>query len=511
MARVAFILFYSRLALGPGQLVACLKKEGHDSAVFYLKRRRATIKRSVRRFDPQEFHVMVTRSGRDMILSYAEPISEAEKRLLCSELARFKPTLIALSLRTIAFRRAAEITKLLQAEFDAPVVWGGIEPTIEPERCIEHADIVCIGEGEKTLLQLVSRIDAAQSYADIPGLWVRHDREVIRNPVSAPVEPLDSLPFPDYSPQNKFLIDANRLVGGYSVRHFNGMYEIISSRGCPFSCSFCCSALLKELHPQYRRIRRRSPEHVVAELAEAKRTNNIRYVNFHDDVFTFDGQWIDRFAGLYARDVGIPFRAYIHPAMANADILATLKRSGLERVTIGIQSGSERLLRDVYHRQVSNEKAIRAMETLGKLDIQYDVDMITNNPLETEEDCRKTFELLLNAPSKCRLNGGLSKLSFFPNSEIERMVKERDAAPEADNRVFDFYNRLYLLADSRLPKGFVRRLSRSSFCREHPAALAPLFAVPWAKESLIFGLKEALPSHMYEFLRERLKPARDRV
>ena len=511
MARVAFILFYSRLALGVGQLVACLKDEGHETAVFYLKRRRATLRRNVRNFDPQEFHVMVTRSARDMILSYAEPISGTEMRLLCSELAKFKPDLIALSLRTIAVRRAAEVTDLLHAEFDVPVVWGGIEPTIEPERCIDQADIVCIGEGEEPLLQLVRRIDRGEKYTDISGLWVRQDGEVARNPVPAPIADLNALPFPDYSPQNNFLIDANRLVAGYSVRHFNGMYEIISSRGCPFACAFCCSASLKELHPHYRRIRRRSPEHVVGELVEAKRIHDIKYVNFHDDVFTFDGRWIERFADLYTRDVRIPFRANIHPAMANEKILAVLQRSGLECVTIGIQSGSERLLNNVYNRPVSNDKAMQAMQTLERLGIQYNVDIITNNPCETEEDCRQTFGLLLNAPPHCRLNGGLSKLSFFPNTAIERMVNERKELSQVDERMFDFYNRLYLLADSRLPKQFLKRLSRSTFFRAHPAALAPFFAVPWTKESVIFWLKNLLPLQVYELLRERLKAARDRV
>ncbi len=511
MARVAFILFYSRLALGVGQLVACLKKERHETAVFYLKRRRAALARAVRTYHPQEFHVMVTRSGRDMILSYAAPISDAEKRLLCSQLAAFRPDLIALSLRTIAFRRAAEITDLLRTEFGVPVVWGGIAPTIEPERCIQHADIVCIGEGEEPLLELVRRIDRGEKYTDIPGLWIREDGEVARNPVQAPIADLDSLPFPDYSPQNKFLIDANRVVKGYSVRHFNGMYEIISSRGCPFSCSFCCSSSLKELHPRYRRIRRRSPEHIVGELVEAKRVHDIRYVNFHDDVFTFDSSWVERFTALYTRDVGIPFRANIHPAMANEDILAALKQSGLECVTVGIQSGSERLLKDVYHRPVSNDRAMQAMLTLEKLGIEYNVDIITNNPFETEQDCRQTFELLLNAPPHCLLNGGLSKLSFFPKTAIEQMFHESKDLPKTDDRMFDFYNRLYLLADSHLPKTFVKRLSQSSFLRAHPAALAPLFAVPWIKESVIFGLKNTLPPAVYESLREKLKPARERV
>jgi len=511
MARVAFISFYSRLALGIGQLVSCLKKEGHETVVLYLKRRRAALARAVRTYEPQEFHVMVTRSGRDMILSYAAPISEVEKRLLCSELAAFAPDLIALSLRTIAFRRAAEITDLLHAEFDVPVLWGGIEPTIEPERSIRHADIVCIGEGEEPLLELVGRIDAGESYADIPGLWIRRDDEVVRNPVPAPITDLDSLPFPDYSPENKILIDANRVVKGYSVSHFNGMYEIMSSRGCPFSCSFCCSSLLKELHPSYRRIRRRSPEHVVGELAEAKRMYRVKYVNFHDDVFTFDRNWIDRFAQLYPREVGVPFWAYVHPATANENTLAALKRAGLDRLTMGIQSGSERILRDVYHRRSSTDKAVQAMNTLEKLDIRYDVDVITNNPFETEQDCRQTFELLLSAPAHCRLNGGLSKLSVFPNTAIERMFRENTDLPKADDRMFDFYNKLYLLSDSRLPKRVVKRLSHSSFLRAHPAALAPLFAVPWIKESVIFGLKNTLPPTVYESLREKLKPARDNV
>jgi anaerobic magnesium-protoporphyrin IX monomethyl ester cyclase len=510
MARVAFISFYSRLALGIGQLVSCLKQEGHETIVLYLKRRRAALARAVRSYDPQEFHVMVTRSGRDIILSYAAPISDTEKRLLCSELAGFRPDLIALSLRTIAFRRAAEITDLLHTEFDVPVVWGGIEPTIEPERCIQRADIVCIGEGEEPLLELVRRIHAGESYTDVPGLWVRQDGEVTRNPVPAPIADLDALPFPDYSPENKFLIDANRLVKGYSVSHFNGMYEIMSSRGCPFSCSFCCSSSLKELHPRYRRIRRRSPEHVVGELTEAKRRYRVRYINVQDDVFTFDRDWIDRFAELYARDVGISFWAYVHPAMTDENTLATLKRAGLDRVTMGIQSGSERLLRDVYHRRFSNDKALQAMDTLEKQDIRYDVDIITNNPLETEQDCRQTFELLLNAPRHCRLNGGLSKLSVFPNTAIERLFRENKDILKADNGMFDFYNKLYLLSDSRLPKRFVKRLSRSSFLRAHPDALAPLFAVPWIKESVIFSLKNTLPPTVYESLREKLKPAGDR-
>jgi radical SAM superfamily enzyme YgiQ (UPF0313 family) len=510
MARAAFILFYSRLALGVGQLVACLKKEGHETAVFYLKRRRATLARTVRKYDPQEFHVMVTRSGRDMILSYAAPISEAEKKLLRSELAKFKPDLIALSLRTIALRRAAEITDLLHTAFDVPVVWGGIEPTIEPERCIQHADIVCLGEGEEPLLELVRRLDRGEKYTDIPGLWVREEGEVARNPVPAPIADLDALPFPDYSPENKFLIDADRVVTGYSLRHFNSMYEIMSSRGCPFSCSFCCSTSLKELHPRYRTVRRRSPEHVVNELVKAKRTDDIRYVNFQDDVFTFDGRWIEQFAKLYTRDVQVPFWAYIHPAMADEEILATLKQSGLECVTMGIQSGSERLLRDVYHRRFSNEKAMRAMEILERLGIRYNVDIITNNPLETEEDCRQTLAVLLNAPPHCRLNGGLSKLSVFPNTPIERMVREGESLTQLDSRKFEFYNRLYLLADSLVPKGLVAQLSRSTLFRAHPAALAPFFAAPWIKESVIFGLKNSLPPNVYELLREKLKPARDR-
>jgi len=511
MTRVAFILFYSRLELGVGQLVACLKKEGHDTAVFYLKRRRATLKRNVRNFDPQEFHVMVTRSSRDMILSYAEPISEKEKQLLCSELAKFKPDLIGLSLRTIALRRAVEITDLLRKQFSVPIVWGGIEPTIEPEKCIQHADIVCVGEGEEPFLELVRRIDAGNQYTDIPGLWVRHDGEIIRNPMGAPIEDLDSLPFSDYSPENKFLIDADHVTAGYSVRHFGGMYEIITSRGCPFSCSFCCNDFLKQLHPGYRRIRRRSPEHVVGELVEARKTHDITYVNVQDDVFTFDTAWIDEFARLYARDVGIPFCAYSHPAMADREVLATLKRAGLNCVTIGIQSGSERILKDVYYRFVSNERALQAMETLDQLGIRYNVDIITNNPFETEEDCRQTLDLLFNAPRRCQLNGGLSKLSFFPSTRIERMLLESASPPQLDNRMFDFYNKLYLLADSRVRKKLVRRLSDSRFLRAHPGALAPLFAVPWIKESVIFLAKNALPPNVYEQLRYKLRSVRGRV
>jgi anaerobic magnesium-protoporphyrin IX monomethyl ester cyclase len=99
--------------------------------------------------------------------------------------------LIALSFMSNYLDRASQLSHALREGMKVPLVVGGIHPTVLPEPCLEFADIVCVGEGEEALLELVQRIEAGHDYADVRNLWLRRDGQIVRNPVRPLIEDLD--------------------------------------------------------------------------------------------------------------------------------------------------------------------------------------------------------------------------------------------------------------------------------------------------------------------------------
>ena len=119
----------------------------------------------------------VAARGKEYVWNCHTPFSEREYALLFEELERFRPDLIGMSLTSLTMQAAAEVTLRLKRRFpDVPVIWGGAGPTLEPERALDHADLVCKGEGEELIVELAERLDAGADYADLPDLWLKIGR-----------------------------------------------------------------------------------------------------------------------------------------------------------------------------------------------------------------------------------------------------------------------------------------------------------------------------------------------
>jgi uncharacterized radical SAM superfamily protein len=206
----------------------------------------------------------------------------------------------------------------------------------------------------------------------------------------------------------------------------------MTSRGCPFNCTFCCNSILREIYKgKGSYIRRRSIENVISELLTAKKKYNIAEVTFQDDIFVDDPKWLYPFLEEYKKKIGLPFACFLHSRFVSEPVIKSLKDAGLYTADLGIQSGSEKIRREVYHRRQSNEEIIRAANLLNR-EIAMAYDIIIDNPFETQEHLIDTINLLLQFPHPFRLH--LITLTLFPKYPVTLKAMERGLIerPNAD-------------------------------------------------------------------------------
>ena len=177
------------------------------------------------------------------------------------------------------YDNAHELTKYLKRNFGSiPVIWGGIHPTISPETSLECADYVCIGEGEKTVKDFARAISEGENPTSINNICYLEDGEVKKNQLYPLIENLDEIPAYEHVPTKSFIqekggqiIPIDKPVFKKYARYRGMTYSVMSSRGCPFSCTYCCNNFLSSLY-QTKKVRRRSAENVIAELENPLKT-----------------------------------------------------------------------------------------------------------------------------------------------------------------------------------------------------------------------------------------------
>ena len=206
-----------------------------------------------------------------------------------SLMLRERPDVVGISCftmgRTNAYRLAREAKRVLPG---ALVVMGGPHATFFPEHALANpaVDVVVLGEGEETIVELVSRFDEGGDFTDIPGLALRSGDRVIRTPPRRRTEDLDSLAFPAYDAFDLSLYKSPEIPEQY--RSLIGTH-VLSSRGCPFHCGFCSVNRFFE-----GRWARRSPGNVADELEHLIEDLHVRHLYFSDDLFTLDRQRVLR-------------------------------------------------------------------------------------------------------------------------------------------------------------------------------------------------------------------------
>jgi radical SAM superfamily enzyme YgiQ (UPF0313 family) len=313
------------------------------------------------------------------------------------------------------------------------IIWGGIHAIIHPGDAIKHADAVCTGEGEFAFETFLELFKSGKDYTTAPSFWFRKDNNIIKNrnlPLMKPEE-MDNLPPLTYQ-DGEYIYHRDK---GFKSIKFNDFlnyaglsYNTVWSIGCPLMCTYCGNSKFIEYDSGYRKLRHSSARTIIEEIKRAiSKHPHISTVTFHDDSFlALPYKMLEEFANLYKAEIKIPFVVYgIIPNYVREDKIALLLDAGMNRVRMGIQSGSENIL-EFYKRPVKLHRIKEATKIFNKFKkymIPPAYDIILENPIEKPEDTRATIDLLYEIPRPFTLN--IYALRLIPNTQLTKDIENK--------------------------------------------------------------------------------------
>lgn len=248
------------------------------------------------------------------------------------------------------------------------------------------ADYCIIGEGEKTLVELLKKIggQSSQDFSDIKGIAWQSQDGARMNPPRKIISDLDELPFPAWDLVN---MDEYR---NFWIRHHSGFtLNMVTTRGCPFHCSWCAKPIYGNNYNS------RSPENVVNEMILLKEKFSPENIWFADDIFGLKPGWIDEFSKLVnSNNVVIPYiiQSRVDLITDNRQV-RFLAESGCKKIWLGIESGSQKIL-DAMNKGIRVEQVYAVSPQIRKCGIEQAFFLQLGYPGETKEDIRKTLKLM---------------------------------------------------------------------------------------------------------------------
>lgn len=295
-------------------------------------------------------------------------------------LAQFRPELVGITSMTPHIASALNVATLCK-EYnpDLPVVLGGPHPTVSPEQCIAQPaiDYVVRGEGEIAFRELVQAIDAhGQGMSHIQGLSYKHDGQIIHNPDSKFIQDLENLPFPAredlMNPQNYTSED---------------MGVILTSRGCPFHCTYC-------YHPWRGNVHFRSIDNVIEEIKLVKKDYGTIQFAIKDDTFTVNRKHVTEFCEKMIREnLNINWDCTTRVDCIDNELLTLMIRAGCNVVKVGVETGSQKILKEI-EKGITFDQIRQAARLFNKHNIFWSAYFMMGLPQETEEDILQTYKFL---------------------------------------------------------------------------------------------------------------------
>lgn len=313
---------------------------------------------------------------------------------IVGDVKAFSPDLVGFSVVSNQFQYALEIGRAIRGQTDAPFVCGGVHATMVPREVLETGifDYACLGEGEEALLDLANALEENGDTTKIPNIWLKRDGRVIENRVR-PFTPLENLPPKDYE-----IFDFQRMIDAK-----DGWVGTMVSRGCPFHCTYCFNQRLVDIYrkdtglprSRLRYLRHHSVKEVINELEYLLgQYTGIKVFIFDDDLFTLDKDYVQEFCHAYEKRIPVPFVCNAHVKVFDHTIARSLKKANCCIVKFGLESGSERIRREVLNRPMTNHAIINAFRIAHDHQLHTSAFVMIGLPDETTEDMFATIDLL---------------------------------------------------------------------------------------------------------------------
>lgn len=395
--------------------------------------------------------------------------------------------LVGITLMTNFYGAAVQITKKLKSSVKAPVIWGGVHATIRPEESLEHADMVCVGDGEEAILELITRMEKGNPYRDVSNIWVKENGTIIRNPPRNLSNDLDKFPRPDYSSEEQYILDEGKIrlltydlikkhleKGTVSAYLKKTGYQTMTGRGCPHNCTYCINDTLKGIYNNQNYLRWRSTAHIIDELLWVK--ESLAYVGFiwisDDSFFARPKKNLEEFCKEYKKKITLPFYCLASPMTITEEKMEMLVDAGLVCIQMGVESGSAKMQKLFNRTQMNNEQLMKAFNIINKYKGRIfppNYDFILDVPFETDEDKIESLKLIARIPKPFHLQ--TFTLILYPGTKLYEIAKNEGMILNEKKQIYEnsysnrdlsYLNILFTLSNNgRIPGFMLKFLLRS--------------------------------------------------
>jgi len=484
--KVVLVSFYNMEAYGVRSIHSCLVRDGHDAKMLFFKMETLLYEAAVKKALQDETN-SVTENEIDLFVKYIEIE---------------KPDVVAFSLVSFHFHLFQTLCERIK-DLDVKIAVGGWEASLNPERCIQYADYVCVGEGEDAFCELINTLQKREDAHYIPNIWIKCSDGVSHNSVRPLNTHLSDLPIPLFEDKYSCCIEQDRIISGEPY-FSNDRYGTFIGIGCPFQCTYCSNSYMaNDIYPStWSKIRFHDADRMKTELLSVKdKLKNVKTINFYDEVFSQTVEWSKDFFSWYKKEIDIPFCCTFFPGRCSDRLCEILAQAGMKGVWLGVQSGCERVRRQIFKRFYTNEQVLNQADIFYKYGVSVRYDFIFDNPFETLEESLESIYLMLKLPQPYTMNQ--FSLKFFPHTVISEMalkagyVKDYELADRSDTWQC---NMQLGVNGSTMERSFIHRIVLLiSFLAKHddliPAEIEYLieeFRVDGTLDLIDFKLKEFL-------------------
>jgi anaerobic magnesium-protoporphyrin IX monomethyl ester cyclase len=310
-------------------------------------------------------------------------------------LRAFYPQMICFTAVATQYAFIVSIAKYIRTVYpDIYLVIGGPHVSLTPVDVLSNGfDALCVGEGETAIVDLASQLQHSTDPSGIPNLWIKHGHEEERNKTLQSLQDLDSLPFPDRHIWMEWIDE--RAFADKQTR-----FSVLLGRGCPFQCTYCSNHALSKLAVgPY--VRFRSSENIVQEIRENhERWPSVGEVYLEVETFGVNQEWaielcdkLEELNATLSRPLAYGVNLRVSHNRDYARLFEALRRSNFRFVNIGLESGSERIRREVLRRNYSNSDIINAVRAARRCGLEVSFLNLIGVPGETISDFRETVRI----------------------------------------------------------------------------------------------------------------------
>lgn len=310
---------------------------------------------------------------------------EDEETDLEASISKLNPALVVVPSGVGGHETARRLVqRAREAAPGTTILMGGTHATFAPDEAHQPGvDAVVLGEAERPVRAVAQHLAAGTDWRQTGSLAWANGGTLTENPLLAPVENLDDLPFP-----HRALYYRYPFIRRFGWKKFN------TSRGCVHSCQFCWNPSLRRLMPAgVTFTRRKSPQRAVDEVAHLRDHHPLTSVHFADDLFTVGMGWLEEFAPLWTAQVGLPFTCSSSIELVTPRAVKALAAAGCRGVAIGLETGNEHIRSRILRKTVTNEDVRRAAALIKNAGMELTTYNMLACPGETLDDAWATVRL----------------------------------------------------------------------------------------------------------------------